>query len=288
MTGEKPGLVEVTLKDLESSYQESITTYPGRAFSFTKVPYSLHYRLSAYLKDCTICEESSLDFDVGTMERGSITIRLNSAADPKSGAPTVSLESLQIPKSAISHWKKARAEVGKKNLEKAVEHLERACKAYPQFVEGQNERALLLMQLNKSREAAEAFGRALEIDQNDFTASKYLGYLRLTSGDPQGAVELLQRAAATAPDDAESLGFLGEALFQAGRSGEAVAPLKRSLEVNPANYRASYRLGYVYLGLKEYRASLDSFRQFLEHNNGALSEAKVVGLVGQLEAALSQ
>lgn len=280
-------MVEVTLKDLESSYQQSVTTYPGRAFSFTKVPFSLHYRLSAFLKDCTVCEESSLDFDVGTMERGSISIRLNSAADPKNGIPTVSLETLQIPSAAINHWKKARNEVGKKNLEKAVEHLERACKAYPQFVEGQNERALLLMQLKKPREAAEAFGRALEIDPNDLTASKYLGYLRLTSGDPQGAIELLQRAAATAPDDSESLGFLGEALFQAGRPVEAVNPLQHSIEVDPTNYRASYRLGYVYLGMKDYRGSLDSFKRFLEHNNGALNPTKVVDLVGQLEAALN-
>ncbi|WP_243366600.1 tetratricopeptide repeat protein [Fundidesulfovibrio soli] len=66
------------------------------------------------------------------------------------------------------------------------------------------------------------------------------------------ALQLLERAAAKAPDNPEILNLQGVALFRLERPKDAAAKFQRMLELDPGNYRAQYNLAAVYKhGLSE-------------------------------------
>ena len=60
------------------------------------------------------------------------------------------------------------------------------------------------------------------------------------------SMQLLERAAAKAPDDPNILNLQGVALFRLERPKDAAAKFQRMLELDPNNYRAQYNLGAVY------------------------------------------
>lgn len=164
----------------------------------------------------------------------------------------------------------------------ALQMLEKAISLQPDFPEAYASKGLVLMKLRRPADAEESLQTALQLDPGSRLARKSLGYLFLTTGRPALAVDQLKSVAAQ--DAAESVvhAWLGEALYQAGRVEEAEAPLKEALTRDPACYRASYRLGYLYLQLRRLPEAVVFFHKFLETNRD-LNPSAVMEILKNLE-----
>ena len=85
---------------------------------------------------------------------------------------------------------------------------------------------------------------------DDFEAQALLGAARFEAGDPIGAASALRRAAMLRPDDARTWARLGEALVQTqdGEVGsDAEMAFSRALELDPGQLGARYFLGELAL-----------------------------------------
>ena len=111
---------------------------------------------------------------------------------------------------------------------------------------------------------ADAICRAiLAIDDNHFGASHLRGVLALRSGDPQSALEHIERAVALAPARADcrnSLGFVFKAL---GRRADAETAFRQAVERDPAFVEAHVQLGEILSAARRFPESEASYRRAL-------------------------
>jgi hypothetical protein len=93
-----------------------------------------------------------------------------------------------------------------------------------------------------------------------------LGWVEIESGvgDPAKAVEYAKTALDMQPQNADVLDTYGWALHHAGRSFEAVAPLREAFARNPQMYCIHYHLGEVYLALGRTAEAETHFRNQLQ------------------------
>ncbi len=82
--------------------------------------------------------------------------------------------------------------------------------------------------------------------------------------DYRTAVSLMERTAECAPDNARAHANLGAALLDAGRPQEAIAPLTRSLGINPRAGLAYNKLGTAYLLLEQVDRAIPFLRRAVE------------------------
>jgi tetratricopeptide (TPR) repeat protein/SAM-dependent methyltransferase len=103
-------------------------------------------------------------------------------------------------------------------------------------------------------------------------AWKVLGALAMQSGRSAEALELMQRAAFLAPEDAEAHNNLGNAFQELGRLVEAEASLRQALRITPNYAAAHYNLGNVLKSIGQQAEAESSYRQALAVNP-SLAEA---------------
>jgi Flp pilus assembly protein TadD len=92
--------------------------------------------------------------------------------------------------------------------------------------------------------AATTYRGVLASQPDNIFALNNLALLQ-TESDPAGAVALARRAQRLQPRDPEVLDTLAAALLKLGRGGEAVATMRESVAIDPANPRRRYRLALV-------------------------------------------
>ncbi len=88
----------------------------------------------------------------------------------------------------------------------------------------------------------------------------YIASLRAKTGDLEGAVATVQELLDEQPDDDELLFNLGVVYGEADRTDEAVAYMRRAIEVNPENANALNYIGYT---LAERGEQLDEAEEFI-------------------------
>lgn len=102
---------------------------------------------------------------------------------------------------------------------------------------------LMLMRAGANDSARAAFGRAMTEDLAYFPAHLELGLLALAEKDTVTAVSELGLAAELAVDEPYVHYLYGSTLVATGQHGDAVAPLRKAVEMEPL-----YSLAYVSLG----------------------------------------
>jgi tetratricopeptide (TPR) repeat protein len=102
---------------------------------------------------------------------------------------------------------------------------------------------LMLMRAGANDSARAAFGRAMTEDLAYFPAHLELGLLALSEKDTVTAVSELGLAAELAVDEPYVHYLYGSTLVATGQHGDAVAPLRKAIEMEPL-----YSLAYVSLG----------------------------------------
>lgn len=109
-------------------------------------------------------------------------------------------------------------------------------------------------------EAEEIFGELVTTDETNAEAWYHLAVCYLERQRADLAVEALQRALASRPDDAEMHYLLGTALGSTGQIDGAAASYRRALALNPAHHKAEEFL----IRAESLVASREHFRQALK------------------------
>jgi tetratricopeptide (TPR) repeat protein len=122
---------------------------------------------------------------------------------------TVSVQNLQLPAGAIKEFRRSEKCVGSGDFSCAVEHLQRALKVDPQFVEAHNNLGASFMQLRRYQDAIAEFEAASAIDSK-----------------------------MEAPYRNKSL-----SLFLLQRYAEAETAARQALQINPEHKASRYTLG---------------------------------------------
>ncbi|HEX7177052.1 MAG TPA: tetratricopeptide repeat protein [Pyrinomonadaceae bacterium] len=125
------------------------------------------------------------------------------------------------------------------DLAAAERHFAAAARAAPASAPARNNHGAALMRLGRTREAAREFAAALRLDAGHAGALVNLAQIRFAAGTPDGlraAYELLERARAAAPGDAEIARSL---LVTALRLGERAAVARHFRDYTSALARAS-------------------------------------------------
>lgn len=125
-------------------------------------------------------------------------------------------------------------------------------------------RALIAINAGKTAEAMELLDKAVAADPDDAEARYQRGVLRARGGDSGGAIEDLQHALALRPYFPTAALELGIALVDADRAADAEAPLMQAQQVASLDAQASFYLGLAQLRLGRLelaRASFDRARE---------------------------
>jgi Flp pilus assembly protein TadD len=132
-----------------------------------------------------------------------------SAAKVAPMGDTVSVRNLQLPPGAIKEFRRSEKCVGSGDYSCAVQHLQKALKADPQFVEAHNNLGASFLQLSRYQDAIGEFEAAIALDEK-----------------------------MVAPHRNMSL-----ALFSLRRYAEAETAARQALTLNPQQKAAQYSLG---------------------------------------------
>lgn len=90
------------------------------------------------------------------------------------------------------------------------------------------------------------------------------GYKDLDFGDYDKAIKFFQSEVDHHPESAAARTGLGLALKKKGKSGEAIAQLRRATEVEPDFAESHYELGAMLENNKEYGEACKSFERYLQ------------------------
>jgi tetratricopeptide (TPR) repeat protein len=113
-------------------------------------------------------------------------------------------------------------------------------------------------------EAKAAFGRAMTEDLSYFPAHLELGRLSLELHDTTTAVSELALAADLAPDEPYVHYLHGSVLLAAGQADEAVAPLRRAVELEDLYAAPRFALGQALERMGDGAGALAEYQRFLE------------------------
>jgi len=107
-------------------------------------------------------------------------------------------------------------------------------------------RAITSERLGDWDRAEADFSRALELNPDQPQVLNYLGYSLLERGERlQEALDLIEQAAAQAPNSGYIIDSLGWGLYRLGRYREAVEPMERAVELMPVDPVLNDHLGDV-------------------------------------------
>jgi tetratricopeptide (TPR) repeat protein len=149
----------------------------------------------------------------------------------------------------------------KNNLERGLvrfgEALDKSKSAAAEF---NVEYADALMAAGKPKEAIADYQEALRKKPDSLAGLIGLGQAFDLAGQPAPAIESFSRATAAYPDSALAWQDAGQIDAKLGRSGEAVATLRKSIAVDAGIPEAHYALG-TFLAAKEPTSAVASFRE---------------------------
>lgn len=112
---------------------------------------------------------------------------------------------------------------------------------------------------NEYRDAVALWESNLRHRPNNPRAHYNLGYALVEAGRPQEAIAPLKRALELAPGYADVHTTLGNALSQLGRSDEALQHYEQAARIEPDNAAAHYNLGNCLLAVGRYEEAIAQF-----------------------------
>ncbi len=174
--------------------------------------------------------------------------------------------------------------------EQAVEHLQEALAADPEFSRAHASLGRVFQKLGRTSEARAHYEQALAIDGRNPQVLTSLGVVLMEDGEIEGAMALWRRAVDVNPHDAMAHHNLGLALGRKKLLREAALHFERAVEANPELVVARKNLGMIALELGRTDQALVHFLSALERDpkDGAVRGYVVDILVrqGKIQAAL--
>lgn len=129
------------------------------------------------------------------------------------------------------------------------------------------------LKLEDPMAAADAFQRAVELDEGNSYAHRMLGFCHMNIGDMSMAEHSLRRAVDLAPDDAKSQHLIGMICYRTGRVDEAVSHFKAAITVDPVFSEPYFNIALIMMGKGKLEEAREYYDQALER--GALPDPKM-------------
>jgi tetratricopeptide (TPR) repeat protein len=127
----------------------------------------------------------------------------------------------------MQEFKLGPKQMEKKNWEEAKDHFQKAIAAFPKYAEAFNDLGQVEVQMQKGKDAVDAFVAATQIDPTLPQANLYLGQFYYENVKYKEAEPYLQRAAADQPKSAQLLTALANTQLQNGEADLALANARK-------------------------------------------------------------
>lgn len=196
----------------------------------------------------------------------------------------VAIEDLMVPQSATAQLREAEKDAKAARPNDALRHLRKAVEIYPKFSPAHNNMGLIYFENGKAREAEQAFLKAVETGANNVCAHRNLGYLYLMQDRPKEAITPLSTAARMGDPDADTLGFLGEALYLERRYSEAADTFRQALTIEPRLFAVTYRLACAEARMGRFQEALVALKELQRCEHPGLADSDIEALKKALEA----
>ena len=304
ISGGDPGVVVVQLEDLRGSPLASIFTDEKGLFRFTGLG-----RLSDNL--FLVIDHEGFrpvreEIDLGLRQSANMMIFLEPETDSSAGDGdgVVDVRELlaNIPNEAVEAYESALEASLDGDHEEAIELLEGALDVVPDYYEARVKLGGEHLELDRFREAEEAFRQAFELSPNRALAPLNLGVLHYKEGDLQAtggnleaavgsfqqAIGFLLEAIRLNPISGDALFYLGATFYKSGLFDEAEQRLRRALDIVDGHPQARLTLINLYARQARYEEALDQADAFLEENPDSPQRPAIERAKSQIEAALGR
>jgi tetratricopeptide (TPR) repeat protein len=180
---------------------------------------------------------------------------------------SVSTRQLAIPDKAWREYHEAQKDLGRRNSDSAVAHLERAVELAPQFAVAWNNLGTIAYQTQEYQRAEECFRRALEQDPQTYEALVNLGGVEITLGKTKEALDYNLRAVLERPNDALANSQLGMTYFALGNFDMSEKYLESARQIDPSHFsHPQLFLAEIHMRRHESRQAADDLEDFLKHH----------------------
>jgi tetratricopeptide (TPR) repeat protein len=179
----------------------------------------------------------------------------------------ISAKELSIPDKARREYDEAQRSLGRRDVEGAVAHLERAVSLAPQFAGAWNNLGTIAYQSRQFEKAEGHFRRALQEDPEAYEPAVNLGGVLLTLQKTDEALSYNQYSALVRPNDALANSQLGMNYFYLGDLERAVKYLKTAKELDPGHFsHPQLLLAEIYRRRQDPQAAAAEMEDFRKHH----------------------
>lgn len=237
-----PGVrAAVSLHGATTPFADSTLASPDGRFQFRKVQAGT-YTVAVFVPGRgetrrTISVGPSLADKEG---RVSVTIPLEEerfvTEEAWRGRAKVSKRELSIPDKARREYQNAQKKLGRRDIDGAIAHLEKAVEMAPQFAEAWNNLGTIAYQTRRFPQAEEYFRRGLEEDPEAFEPLVNLGGVLLTLEKLDEALKYNLFAVLRRPNDALANSQLGMTYFYVGNLDLAEKYLREAHKLDPGHF----------------------------------------------------
>jgi tetratricopeptide (TPR) repeat protein len=156
------------------------------------------------------------------------------------------------------------AGAGRNHLTIARQKFEEALKYNPRNSPAYFGIAEVFAEMDKEPEAIANYEKALDNDKDLTEIYVPLGILYYQQGQIARAEELLMKAFARSPDDAQTQYFLGLIRYSQNRNDEALTAFNRAKTLDPTYSEAFFQAGETLVRLKRYREAIEEYKRAIQ------------------------
>jgi tetratricopeptide (TPR) repeat protein len=179
----------------------------------------------------------------------------------------VSTRELSIPDRAHREFDEGQKDLGRRAVDSAIVHLEKAVEIAPQYEGAWNNLGIIAYQSRNFDRAEQCFRRALEADPEAYEALINLGGVLTTLHRSGEAREFDERAVSLRPKEALANSQLGMAYFELGELQLSEKYLERARQIDPAHFsHPQLVLAQIHLLQKQVRQAAGDLEDFLKHH----------------------
>ena len=190
-----------------------------------------------------------------------------------------------VPPAAIDLYQKGVAAAQKGNAKSAVELLNKAVIAHPNFALALNELGIQYLKLSQWDKAAETFEALLKLRPNDATTQLNLGIAFYNQNKLDQAETHLREALKLKSNGPSAHYYLGMALLRTKRYEEAQKELQLTVSNGGENIALVHKyLGGLYMGAHQNAAAADELEKYLSLDPKAADAEKIKGTIKDLRA----
>jgi tetratricopeptide (TPR) repeat protein len=147
----------------------------------------------------------------------------------------------------------------------AISYLERATKGMPGNAEGWALLGRAYQFSGRPDDAADAYGKAVKIDPDNFGYRSTYGLLLGITGDLEGGLTQLRKVVESPGyKDEEAWVNLGWVYRNMNKPQESIAAYRKALEIDPKQAQAALGLGWAYQQMKEYDKAIAAYLQAVQ------------------------